>query len=299
MPNFLNPLYDILPLSPLATNIGIVCLAAQIFLTVIFRALPRGPWSTLPGFTAHQAIAFPLMIILTYHGFQEWYFDSKSLESSMITPHDRIFGKSDYYDIPLAIATGAILLWDIPAGLFIPELQDKLMFFHHVGMYFVAATIDGRFCKNKHQMVGYYYASYYFGVIELSSIFLTYVDVFHPKRKDWYVWLHGNHSNKTIQAVTNFLNSGNEVVRVLFAISFLSLRGIYFPYVTFVKAIPDLWKSFENPPEGVPMWTCYWLIGSMFFFAILQAYWGMCIAAQVKKALLGGKKDANIEKKNE
>lgn len=154
--------------------------------------------------------------------------------------------------------------------------------------------MGGLFCENGNQ-IGNYYSSYYFGVIELSSVFLTFVDTFHPKYIHYHGWLKNNSKTGLGKALTAI----NEAFRLAFAISFLCLRGLMFPYVSFVWAIPDLWEAYEKPPMGVPMWTCYLLIGMISLFAILQAYWGMLIAQQVKKALasaLGGEEEEKKKK---
>lgn len=284
MTEFLFQLSDYLPLSSLATHIGVTCLFFQLALALLFNKrtgiLPDGPWSHLPGFTAHQIVTLPLMVILTYVGMKDWFFNPyKDVEGATAT--DRIFGYSNSNDIPLAIGSGAILLWDIPAGFSTPQLRDPLMWAHHIGMFLVASTMSGLFCKWGNQL-GYYYASFFFGVIEISSFFLTYVDLFHPKYKHYHVWL-----NKQDSGLKKILNDLNELARVLFAVSFLAIRGIYFPYVVFRSAIPDLLEAYQNPPDGVPQWTCYFLIGSMSAFALLQAYWGVFIGKQIKKAFAG------------
>lgn len=297
MTDILHHLSNALPLSPLATHIGITCLFAQLTFTLLFhkrtKILPEGPWTHLPAFTAHQLVALPLMILLTYIGFRDWFFDpNKDPEGA--TSADRIFGSDRYpndpNNIPLAVGTGAILLWDIPLGFLSKPLRDPIMWGHHVGMFMVAATMTGMFCAGG-DMIGHYYASFYFGIIELSGVFLTYVDVFHPKYKYFKAWLDAEHSNKQMMSLKSALNSANELARVLFAVSFLILRGIYFPYVSFFHAIPDLIVAFKNPPEGVPMWTGYFLMGMISSFAILQAYWGLFVGQQVKKTLFGGEKD--------
>lgn len=185
-----------LPLTPLATLIGLTCLIAQINITLLLDNKRRlssflwnkqngGPWNDLPGFTAHQLIALPSMCILTYCGIKSWFFDTTTTDDSisMDTPYQRIFGQSNPHNIPLAIGSGAILLWDIPSSYFIKELNDPLMGLHHVGMFLVATVMGGMFCSGQQQMIGYYYVPYYFGVIEMSPVPLSYVDVFHPKYK--------------------------------------------------------------------------------------------------------------------
>lgn len=280
-------LSDYLPLSPLATQIGIACLVAQAAFTLIFRKiLPDGPWTQLSAFTAHQVVALPLMFVLTYIGWRDWFFDPNKYDEGL-TATDRIFGYSNPNDIPLAVGSGAILLWDIPMGFISPPLRDPIMWAHHFGMFIVSSTMCGLFCKWGN-MLGYYYGALYFGVIELSSILLTFIDIWHPKYVHYYKWLNAKHSDDKSIALAKLLKSVNEVARILFALSFLALRGMYFPYVSFRHAVPDLLVAYENPPDGVPKWTGYFLAGMISLFALLQAYWGLLIAKQAKKALLGG-----------
>lgn len=92
------------------------------------------------------------------------------------------------------------------------------------------------------------------------------------------------------------LQSVNEGARILFAILFLILRGVYFPYVTFYHVIPDLWIGFNysgvegrpHVPDTVPLWTGYFLICAVSSFALLQCYWGILILKQIYKMVAHG-----------
>lgn len=230
-------------------------------------------------------IALPLMCILSYYGIRDWFLDDNK-EVGNGTSYDRVFGTTNLSDVPLAIGSGAILIWDTPTSLLVPELQDTLMLCHHVGMFLVAATMSGAFSGGK--FIGYYYACYYFGVIEISSIPLSYVDVFHPKYKYYFEWLNDEkNANRRLMKVVNGLN---EVCRIVFAILFLIFRGVYFPYVTFKGTIPDLWYAYHDEtksvPDGVPMWTGYFLICFVSLFALLQCYWGTLILRQIYKMVV-------------
>ena len=278
-----------LNLSSLATQIGLFCLVTQLFLTFVFdkrtNLLPYGPYSTLPGFTAHQAVATPFMVLLSYYGWKEWEYDYSQYNAT--SSHEKLFASSNPNDFLLAYGTGAILLWDIPVGIFVPSMRDGIMFAHHIGMFAVAAVMSGMCSQG--QMVGYYYVPFYFGVIETSSVFLVFVDQFHPKRKEWSDWLNCE-ENKN-RGLVKFIHQINEICRVFFALSFIILRGIYFPYTSFFHCIPDIWKAYDNRPGEVPMWTGYFLIGALVLFSCLQSYWGLLVARQIKKALLGDDKN--------
>lgn len=304
MSAFISVVSQSLHISPLATRIGIFCLTSQLILTFLFdrrtKILPLGPWSDLPAFTAHQVVSFPFMILLSYYGWKEWEFDMQKFRddntNTLLSAHDRVFSFSNTEDIPLAYGTGAILMWDIPIGLLAPSLREPLMIAHHVGMFLVAAVMSGMFSSDG-QMIGYYYVPFYFGVIETSSIFLSVVDQFHPKRKAWYAWLNNIQNDSERSTLVKFVNQVNDLSRMFFALSFLVFRGIYFPYTSIVHAIPDVWRAYENPPDGVPMWTCYFLCLSLCLFSCLQSYWGVLVARQIKKSLFGGEDDKEGKKK--
>lgn len=247
------------------------------------------------------------MIILSYYGWKEWEYDIiSSYNDKNMSSHDRLFSVVPSNneldgDILLTYGTGAILLWDIPIGIFAPSLQDTIMFFHHVGMFAVAAVMSGMFCvggEGQTIRIGWYYVPFYFGVIETSSVFLSVVDQFHPKRKEWYDWLYsGSEENRGL--VKKLILGCNEVCRMGFAISFIVLRGLYFPYTSFFHCIPDIWRAYYGEesgrvPEGVPMWTGYFLIVALVLFSCLQSYWGVLVGRQVKKALFG---DGDAKKK--
>jgi hypothetical protein len=70
----------------------------------------------------------------------------------------------------------------------------------------------------------------------------------------------------------------------------LYLSSCYEGYVFHTRhyvIVPDIWRAYDNPPDGVPMWTGYFLIVSLVLFSCLQFYWGVLVARQVKKAFSG------------
>ena len=155
----------------LVLSTGIACATAQCALWLLFTfALGDGPWRREPGFTAHQVVCFPIMIYLTYLGLSSFGANSD-------TPVSRVFEPHPVGTVMTKIVLGELLLWDIPTGLLVKSLREPLMVTHHVGMALTA-------------MVGLYplfsyYALFFYGVIEVSGIFLSFVDVFHPKHTAW------------------------------------------------------------------------------------------------------------------
>jgi hypothetical protein len=281
-----NMISDYSPLSPLATLIGLACVIVQVTFTLLFdrraKILPKGPWTHLAAFTAHKVVTLPAMILLTYCGVRDWFFLDGG--NPVATASDRIFALSNPNDFPLAYGIGAMLMWDIPVSVLSPPMRDPFMLAHHVGMFFVAYIMSGGFCRDG-TMIGYYYAPFYFGVVEFSSIPLTYVNVFHPRVVHYHEWTTKEHSDERLASLQRLVKKANHAARLLFAASFLALRGLYFPYVSFRMTLPDLIAAYRTPPDGVPMWTGYFLISSIFLFSCLQAYWGVLVARQVVKTV--------------
>jgi hypothetical protein len=136
----------------------------------------------------------------------------------------RIFGISQRGVEISEIVFGMMLFWDIPLSLVVPSMQDNIMLLHHIGMCFVSAVSFGFFSSG--HPIGSYYASFFYGVIESSSVFLAVVDLFHPKNRAWYDWIN---SPKTASTVKGLAKTVNEMARVIFAVSYLVVRCGMFP----------------------------------------------------------------------
>ena len=262
--------------TPFACRFGLTCMAAQCALSLAFaRILPKGPWSEDPGFTAHQVVTVPLMAYLTYHGMREWY----SKDDHGYTALDRILGphpKPDLSEVVMAM----MFFWDIPTGFLVRSLRNPAMVAHHIAMFATSTLALGAW-SDGHALLGYY-AAYYFGAIEISSIPLILVDLFHPKHKAWHEYY---------QSAPTWLKRFNEINRICFAILFLGARAISFPYVSFTTVIPDLWHVASLPVEEriVSVYPLYGMAILNTFFSLLQLYWGSLVLRQVVKALTPSK----------
>lgn len=286
-------------LSPTTIRFGVGAGLSQLLLTGVFaspKLFPNGPWTSLPAFTAHQVVCLPLMVYLTYNGFRHWLgYDP----SSYLDENDRVLGPGTTIEVDgtvvdegqrmAQVALGMMIFWDVPAGFAFPSLRDTIMTLHHVGMLLVSGVMSGLTTSNG-SPVGSYYSPFFFGVIELSSIPLTIVDVFHPKRKEYHAYLSNDESK-----FVSFWRTCNELCRVAFAVLYLILRGLWFPYVALTQVVPDTIRcasmstTTERPAGGenvvVPASSLYFLAGSSFLFSLLQMYWGVLVAGQVAKAL--------------
>lgn len=267
---------------PLAVQVGLSCLAAQVVLTLVLMALPySGPWSQLPGVTAHQLVCLPIMMYLAYQGFHVWFLEQDELYAAGMS--GRIFGLSPRGQDLGAFVWGMMLFWDIPVSFIVPTLQDTLMLAHHVGMMYVAALSLGFLSTTGHSL-GSYYLPFFFGMVEFSTIFLTIVDLFHPKNKTWHTWL-----NESPSKAANIMRGVNEICRPLFALSYLAMRCVLFPFVMLSTCLPDFWRASlvesDEERQGVGKYTLRSIFLLSLLFTLLQLHWGALVARQVAKAL--------------
>ena len=93
---------------------GLKALAAHLFLLICFTyVLPtKGPWKDLPSFTAHQVVALPLMISVSYQGTMIWLSSEDS--TAALTSEERITLRIDDGVYLAEQVFGFLLFWDIP-----------------------------------------------------------------------------------------------------------------------------------------------------------------------------------------
>lgn len=282
---------------PLAVPYGLKCLAAHLLFYAVFRfVLPSRkdgkddyPWKQSSAETANKIVALFAMSHWTYLGFKHlWEHDYNAAqgadELAALTFVPAGFDVAQY-------AMGALLVWDIPTGLVgLSGPTDTLMHVHHVGMVLVTACVLGLVGPSSVSddgIVGTHVAPIFLGAIELSSIPLQIVDLFHPKKSPhWQRYASDPSPTSSFQKLCSTVN---ELSRTLFAVLFLLVRGIYFPYAIAFIAAPDFYAEGSLP-------SMILLVGSV-LFTILQLYWATLVFGQAKKAMFGGNQKS--AKKNE
>lgn len=246
-------------------GVGLVMLVGQIVLTLFFTHVTKsGPWHAEPGFTAHQLVYFPLAVYTAYVGCVHWFGELPA------TPAARVLALNAAGLHLAQLSIAELVLWDIPTGFAVKALRDPIMVAHHVGFVITAYAVT--------QTCNSYYALMFFGVVEFSSVFLAFADVFHPKHAAYAAWLETAPALKAV----------NEVVRVCFVLSYMAVRGFYFPYVVWGCYVPDMLALLALPPSqrgghtDAELWLPFFL-GSA--FSVLQLYWGFLLVKQLKKML--------------
>jgi TLC domain len=265
--------------TPFAIKVGLACLASQCLCFVILRYLDAnpstaGPWSRRAGFTAHQLVTFPVLAYLTVEGLRLWIYDTPETDVQ-----GRMLDYNDHFHLS-EFVLGMMAFWDLPTSILTRELRQPAMLLHHIFMFWTAAVSMG-FISEERPLMGYY-APFYFGAIELSSLPLLIVDIFHPKHRDWHAWLTHSDSPKWLAKV-------NEVSRATFAVLFLLVRVIWFPYVSFFGVLRDV----TQVQDGSAMLGLYLMASFNVFFSGLQMYWGTLVIKQAAKILFG-KKDKKV-----
>lgn len=263
-------------LTPHAVQAGVTCLVAQISLYLLFATgcLGRGPWSKTPSFTAHQVVTLPVLVYLSVQGLL-----AMAAQDTVATASDRLTGPRHGHFSECVL--GIMLFWDIPTGLSTRALRDAPMVLHHFAMCATAALSLGALSHGT-PVLGYY-APFFFGVVELSSLPLVVVDIFHPKHKEWNAYL-------TSSDRPGWLLRVNDVSRVVFALSFLVVRTVCFPYVSIFGVLSDVWQVAPLPlgaRNGVPNLPLFLIAALNTFFSCLQLYWGSLLFRQIMKAVRG------------
>lgn len=290
--------------NPILLPYGCACLIAHFVLYNLFKyVLKPGPWTDVPSFTAHRTIAFVLMIQWTILGIQNL---TDAAGSDNPSDGTTVYSSSPPYDgyrvlrrLPTGLdmaqrSMGALWIWDIPVSLFSKDSagsHDFLMHAHHLGMLLITCIVLGLLSFGPPADGGGWpvassYAPVFLGVIELSSIPLQIVDLFHPKKAPGWC----DYMKKS-----PFLSAVNDMARTSFAVLFLAVRGIYFPYVVVTTVLPECWTALRGlSPSPICLPIGLILVFALAFTA-LQLHWGTLVFRQIVKTLSGDGGD-NVEK---
>ena len=243
--------------TPLALKVGLTCLMAQFVLYAFFRSsqLEGGQWSAAPSYAAHQVIVFPMMLYLVWQGLVEWFSEGRQDSTAM----DRIVQGNYFSDIILGM-----MVWDIPVTAFTPKLRNMPMMIHHVAMVVTAALSMGVWSDGT-RLFGYY-APFFFGLTEVSTLPLVIMEFLN--------------SNPDLVSSNTWLQRIHGFAGPLFAFLFLTIRAIYFSYVSVTCVLPDIVKVASKGIYVKPLYTMALL---NVLFTLLQLYWGSLVVQEIIK----------------
>lgn len=257
---------------------GCLCMGSQILWSLLFKyALPKGPWSVHPVYTAHQFTTTPLMTYMGVVGIQKWFLEPICDASS--DSNALVFNVIDETTHLSQLVVGAMLFWDIPIALLSSEIGGGIiMQVHHVGLWGIAAITLGVFSPSGTPVLGCY-IPFFMGVIEFSSIPLTFIDMFDEKNHpEWHDYMKKS----------SVLSAFHEACKALFVVSFLVIRGYCFPMLIFADIIPNIMSILEDSDDM--KLSLQLAMGLGVAFSLLQWYWVGLILIELAKLVMGDKK---------
>ena len=277
---FMIAVFDLF--TPFAVLTGACCAVVQVgaYLLLVTNFFGKGPWSIMPSFTAHQIVVIPVLFYLSIQGLRDFNIrEVLGATATTTTAVERV--TSPMHGHFSEFVLGMMFFWDIPTGLCTPALREVPMILHHIGMFMTAAISMGILSNGV--PIFAYYAPFYFGIVEISSIPLIIVDIFHPKHKAWNMYLNSNERSGWIMKL-------NDTARPLFALLFILVRMVAFPYISIMGVLRDALHVTSLPLEqrnDVPNLPLYIIAFLNVAFSCLQFYWGTLLIRQIIKLLKG------------
>lgn len=163
----------------------------------------------------------------------------------------------------------AFQLYDLFSTVLVPDLRKLEHVAHHFATLFTAlaglAMPGGPyFC---------YYSVFFFGFTEISSVPLFAVDLF-----------------RQVPSLAEGKLGGalNEAARTAFALTFLPVRCLLFPWIMLFRFWPDMYNAHRADDIRCPGLTAVWMLLSSSFLTALQLFWGYKILRVVLKGNLTG-----------
>jgi len=252
-------------MDPWVLTWAVSLLTAQIIFQIILGFI-SSPFRAKPGAAAHQIVALVPFCYAAYHGVALWLFDADIASMHVGSATDRLYGQQEGAWMLIRFMLG-FQVYDLLATGLEASLRKLEHLAHHTATLLTALSAASSggpfFC---------YYAVFFFGFTELSSVPLAFVDLF-----------------RQFPTLAKQFPATNELNRTVFSVSFLVIRVLWFPYVMITKWWPDLIEAWSTP-SGIrcSMPAYCWMFFSSVFLTFLQLFWGYKILRVVLKGNLGG-----------
>lgn len=205
---------------------------------------------------AHQFVALGSFTWLGLSGAFLWFFDP---EFAMAFEEDKLFG---FYEPARMLIHGMIGFMVFDTACLVAARAGPEFYVHH-SLVLILANFGLMYDENTWFML--YYGVFFFGVSELSSIPLGFVDMFR--------------GNKQLAEAYPKLNDN---FRTAFALAFLSVRIAYWPFVMY-----DFCANFF-PRLGEMRWAPAFAFGATaVILTLLQWLWGGLIIMGIVKLAQG------------
>jgi len=240
-----------------------------LVLLALLSALPT-PMKSKPAFCARNLVCTLAFMYPAYVGAAEWY--SAATTAARADGYTAtLFGFSDAGWALMKFMLG-FQCFDIIVSASTPSLRKAEHLGHHILSACCAlACLSGPLFSH--------YACFFFGAVEISSVPLTFVDIY-----------------RSVPALAKGSKHGavNEASRSAFAVSFVALRVVYWPYVLWLMfgdmraahAAGDF-RGFEF------QFGLLFVVASM--LSLLQQYWGQKVIRGAYKMITGDTSERDHE----
>lgn len=223
-----------------------------------------GPLSRDPMLAAHflpQLVAFAAAV---HWGARDWMFHMDDLSGDDVGAY-----------VPQGERIACLMigfqLYELLACCFSPRLRGSVneLVVHHVIVCLLSSLV--------YYLQAFQYISPSFmGMAEISSLPLAFVDLF-----------------KQFPELRKPFPTCNEIVRNVFAVSFLVLRGVYWPYCSyrFFLSVAAVLQSAAGLPPNVPEWALYVFCSCNVLMNLLQWYWASIILKAIYYKAIGDERN--------
>ncbi len=227
--------------------------AVYLFLFGSFRALNLWPGKTRFGSRGSDIMAYELTALMCVTYLTFWgsiaFFDLMPGKFDYNNVYnDQFYAKSifveDYLLAPVLSYQGWLLLLSFIEN----DLRDVAMIGHHVATFAVGYFCLYPYCHG--------YSLFFVGIVEFTNVPLTFVDIF-----------------KYFPDLKEKFSAVNEVSRIIFAIAFIIIRLIMWPYIGITKfwvGSVDLVKTGNAHSNFVVIFV----LAANLFLTGLQFLWG-------------------------
>eukprot|EP00930_Biecheleria_cincta_P005272 TRINITY_DN106198_c0_g1_i1.p1 TRINITY_DN106198_c0_g1~~TRINITY_DN106198_c0_g1_i1.p1 ORF type:complete len:262 (-),score=24.47 TRINITY_DN106198_c0_g1_i1:125-910(-) len=243
-------------------SLALAAVAYCVQAALVRRFARGGLFQRDPALAAQKLVCFPLMVLVVVAGCKGWV--SAQGSSSGLSHADRLHGfdQGGCLTAQLGIAVG---LWDFPTYITTPSLRTPVMLAHHATTLALQVLMIG--CSFLQ-----HYGSFFFGVTELSTLPLLFVDLFRPEH---------------FPALADRYPSLTLVLRGSFALLFLSVRVCYWPVVLMRVWADLLWELNHGAPTSISPSLIWAILAGSTFLTALQFFWGYKILQQIAKMVSG------------
>eukprot|EP00903_Cladosiphon_okamuranus_P006255 g6138.t1 len=235
-------------------------LAIQVFGREVFKRY--GPFKDDAALFAHQLASMVCIAHCAFWGIYYWFAEAGTIE-------DRLYGPT-VGAVVIGQVNLAFQFYDLVVSLFVVRLRKIEMVVHH-GLATIMCYFLLRDCYV------HYYAIFFLGISEVSSVPLVFVDVF-----------------KFFPDVAARFQGANHLLRISFALNFIVVRVLYWPVI----AGRHLWDTVGSVKAGTvhDAGVVGFFMACNLTLTVLQWYWGYLIIRAATKMLAGGKKGGEKEK---